>query len=82
MYTTVVEIENRNFDIIYNLYYETCIKTKDYHCSNTLDLSKHLSSCQSNIYDRTESLNSSLYSNPVNNHDIKLLYFELLWFQI
>ena len=38
------------------------IKTKDYHCSNTLDSSKHLSSCQSNISDRTESLNSSLQS--------------------
>ena len=25
-YLDVVEIENRNFDIIYNFYYETCIK--------------------------------------------------------
>ena len=66
-YLDVVELENRNFDIIYNFYYETCIKTKDYHHCNsfpvvdTLDSSKHLSSCQSNISDRTESLNSSLY---------------------
>jgi hypothetical protein len=44
-YLDVVEIENRNFDIFNNFYYETCIKTKDYHCSNTLDSSKHLSSC-------------------------------------
>jgi hypothetical protein len=36
-YLDVVEIENRNFDIIYNFYYETCINTKDYHCNNTLD---------------------------------------------
>jgi hypothetical protein len=78
-YLDVVELENRNFDIIYNFYYETCIETKDYYCNNTLDSSKHLSSCQSNISDRIESLNSSLYSNPVNNHDIKLIY---LWFQI
>ena len=61
-YLDVVEIEIRNFDIVYNFYYETGIKTKDYHCSNTLDSSKHLSSCQSNISDRTESLNSSLQS--------------------
>ena len=80
-YLDVVEIENRNFDIIYNFYYETCIKTKDYHCNNTLDSSKHLSSCQSNISDRTESLNSSLYSNPVNNHDIKLLYLNCCGFK-
>ena len=60
-YLDAVEIENINFDIIYNFDYETCIKTKDYHCSNKLDSSKHLSSCQSNICDRTDSLNSSLY---------------------
>jgi hypothetical protein len=80
-YLDVVEIENRNFDIIYNFYYETCIKTKDYHCSDTLDSSKHLSSCQSNVSDRTESLNSSLYSNPVNNHHIKLLYLNCCGFK-
>jgi hypothetical protein len=44
-------------------------------------LDKHLSSCQSNISDRTESLNSSLYSNPVNNHDIKLLYLNCCGFK-
>ena len=54
---------------------------KDYHCNNTLDSSKHLSSCQSNISDRTESLNSSLYSNPVNNHDKKLLYLKCCSFK-
>jgi hypothetical protein len=41
-YLDVVEIEIRNFDIVYNFYYETGIKTKDYHCSDTLGSSKHL----------------------------------------
>jgi hypothetical protein len=55
-YLDVVEIENRNFDIIYNFYYETCIKKVLVLFTNTTSL---LTLSNENLIDSSTTTGSS-----------------------